>query len=586
MQRRARIAQGLLLTALLAACDRAAPSISDPKIIGGREAGSHPFMAGLIDEGGQTAYCGASFIARDVVLTAAHCVKDAAARMRVSVGLRNNSEHGNSTTIPVAAVRIHPDYLKINDDVMGHDIALLFLGAYDDDALPADVQPIALNTQANLPETAAGGFATVIGWGNTTSYGSLFEDGLREVDVSIVSLASCRDAYGDMIASQICAGDFAQGGKDSCQGDSGGPLIAKNGAGNDVLVGVVSWGDGCALSGKPGVYTRVSAFKSWIDAETTRFRATQPTTTTAADVTDFVASHCYAKLEKTTEDSEGGNKLTVTNRFLPTAAFTSGNGPGGSSSTFTMTPCHFALGGDGDAFKVELQGTTETSLKLVAKRTAPAASWTAPAAPSTKALMLCEDAALKLLYDPQGRESFVFIANTYYDFASPFSGTIRNDAVIKECKVHGFKLRFIEQTGLLGKQHIGEITSPVVGGTKRFSLEKWSGGAAGQLALSFEKEDATKGKLTLENTLANDLHTWELACEFGFTIIDAAGKQHAPTNGSDGMKHWKFSTPTDAEGTIRAGETASMKYATTTGLPATTANRCMINKRPVEVTVQ
>ncbi len=585
MQRRGRIAQGLLLTALLAACDRAAPSVSDPKIIGGREAGSHPFMAGLIDEGGRTAFCGASFIARDVVLTAAHCVKDAAARMRVSVGLRNNSDHGNAATIAVAAVRIHPDYLKVNDDVMGNDIALLFLAAYDEDALPADVQPIALNTQANLPETATGGFATVIGWGNTTSYGSLFEDGLREVDVPVVSLESCRDAYGAMQASQICAGDFALGGKDSCQGDSGGPLIAKNGAGDDVLVGVVSWGDGCALSGKPGVYSRVSAFKAWIDGETARFRATNPTTT-AADVTDFVDSHCYAKLEKTTEDSEGGNDLTLTNRFLPTAAFTSGEGPGGSSSTFTMTPCHFSLGGAGDAFKVELQGATETTLKLVAKRTAPAASWTAPAAPSTKAVMICEDSELKLLYDPQGRESFVFTANSYYDFASPFSGTIRADAVIKECAVHGFKLRFIEQTGILGKQYIGEITAPVVGGTKRFSLEKWTGGAAGQLALNFKKLDATSGELKLENTLTTDLHTWDLACEFGFTIIDAAGKQHAPVDGSDGLKHWKFSTPTDTDGTIRAGATASMKYATTTGLPAVTANRCLVNKRPVEVTVQ
>ncbi len=55
--------------------------------------------------------------------------------------------------------------------------------------------------------------------------------------------------------NMMCAG-VNGGGKDSCQGDSGGPLLDRE---NGVLVGVVSWGTGCAVDGFPGVYARISS---------------------------------------------------------------------------------------------------------------------------------------------------------------------------------------------------------------------------------------------------------------------------------------------------------------------------------------
>ncbi len=66
--------------------------------------------------------------------------------------------------------------------------------------------------------------------------------------------------------TQICAGEY-NGGKDTCQGDSGGAIYTADFINNKlkfVAVGVVSYGEGCAQRGKPGIYTRISAFLPWI----------------------------------------------------------------------------------------------------------------------------------------------------------------------------------------------------------------------------------------------------------------------------------------------------------------------------------
>lgn len=64
--------------------------------------------------------------------------------------------------------------------------------------------------------------------------------------------------------ANICAGVLA-GGRDACNGDSGGPLIIRGrNAATDELVGLTSFGEGCAQKNVPGGYTNVLKYISWI----------------------------------------------------------------------------------------------------------------------------------------------------------------------------------------------------------------------------------------------------------------------------------------------------------------------------------
>jgi hypothetical protein len=88
---------------------------------------------------------------------------------------------------------------------------------------------------------------------------------LLETAIETIPTTTCRARYrGTAInEGQLCAG-LELGGRDSCQGDSGGPLIVRNPGGCPYQVGIVSWGEGCAMEKAYGVYTRVSHYAQWI----------------------------------------------------------------------------------------------------------------------------------------------------------------------------------------------------------------------------------------------------------------------------------------------------------------------------------
>ena len=141
----------------------------------------------------------------------------------------------------------HPSY---NSNTLKNDIALLKLQTPV--TYSSRIQLIPL---PNGQTVQTGTAAVVTGWGKTTEGGST-SDILKQASICVQDAKIC----GSDNNLQICAG-IASPVIDTCQGDSGGPFVVKGTSGDYYLAGVTSNGVGCR--GR-GVYTRVSAYETWI----------------------------------------------------------------------------------------------------------------------------------------------------------------------------------------------------------------------------------------------------------------------------------------------------------------------------------
>ncbi|XP_065369161.1 trypsin eta-like [Calliphora vicina] len=251
----------LLATLSIYCMPTSATTLIENRIIGGEsvEINSAPYLVSIrYKKNNSTPFehrCSGTIYSSKVILTTATCVIGLDLnRLHVKAGSTYRSQNDGFLYL-VEKYIIHPEY---NIWFTDNDLALLVLAFDLTSSFPKEIDPIAL--LSNVPPVNS--LATIAGWGITdASANSKFSEILQIAHVNVVDILDCKRSYGEnrISPAMLCAtGDDS----DACLGDAGGALVYE-----DKALGLISWGNGCANSDFPGVYTNLVYFKEWIENE-------------------------------------------------------------------------------------------------------------------------------------------------------------------------------------------------------------------------------------------------------------------------------------------------------------------------------
>jgi len=251
-------------------------------IVGGVQAlkGGYPYQVSFEYVGwfgSRQHICGATIVGNKWIITAAHCIVDGpkASSYNVVVGRHSLTSFNKDFTRRhgVQRVIVHPKWTGDYEEEMSNDIALIELRTpmtFNEFVQPACLPDNVSSNPDGLYQP--GTMALISGWGEMDPKKPEQEDPgrspriLRAAAIPFIEWNACKNAnflYQEMVTKTMTCAGYMTGGIDGCQGDSGGPLV-KIVDGKATLLGVVSWGIGCAQPNNPGIYTNVAYELDWI----------------------------------------------------------------------------------------------------------------------------------------------------------------------------------------------------------------------------------------------------------------------------------------------------------------------------------
>ncbi len=558
------------------------PQRSEPKIIGGRDAtAAYEFFVGLYDAGYySSSFCGGTLVASDVVVTAAHCVSPPYMDMEVGIGLRTNRNPSPDQLRKVRAVEVHPNYES--DDA---DIALLFLEPHPNDV--TQLKPLAINSLRDWPAPA--NEVRVIGHGNTTSYGWLDAPVLQEVDVPIVDNASCKTIYPELTDAKLCAGLMLEGGKDSCQGDSGGPLFSTGP--EPRLVGIVSYGIGCAQKAAPGVYTRVASYVDWISERIEAYR--NPVAPDLDGLADLVKTYCYAPGRNQAELSNGTDKIIYNSRIQPDFGeiFPLPKGDSWDSiqareQLSLVKRCAFTLGtgSEVEVIQAKKESATVPSFRGFVRLNA---EWHEVKVKENQGVSYnckmvdTEWKSLGAQFDNSAYGPMLWYVNlddSYYD-AEPLDAEPEAVKEAGRCDVKGYSLSIYEsQETRYARVQLADAAP--------YWFRLWAAPDIEDPVAAIVKPLSSQvGVIEIFNDSTTDLFTWSLACDVPFSLKDRMGGIHV-AQGENRRWTLRFDYPSSTQAAIAQSYSRSFTIKLENSLISELPQaNCAINNSKLPITV-
>lgn len=543
---------------------RAERSFASPAVIGGQPAEAPASFAALGLRGATDLLCGASLIAADVLVTAAHCVTDLEAPLIAYPRLRYLVERKNSVAIPVERVVIHPRYQPSSSDA---DVALLFLKPGLAAAVPG-FRPLGLVKDKGLPEVAPEVWLRVYGHGNASNFGWLQREELQSLGMRVIPLEVCKKmhpALGIVGPGQLCAASpHAEGaGRDSCWGDSGGPLFFE-GEGEEQLLGVVSWGLGCAQKKTPGVYTRLAFYKDWIDA--TLKTPPRPIESLAQLGAADLSGRCYWQLSAV-DELEGG---TVRRRWLSHFSF-EGLEPGAwrpssrGAGEWVGEPC--GLGGLVRLGSPSLEAPAKYAFLLVSREGA----YEAPL-PTLYHQQVLSCGGWYLSWKPVWAQGWLETPETFLDLgAMAWSKDWEAARVLASCEDSAGGFRVLENGE--GRKAVAITSSP--SSSTIFELEPTADSQTLDLytgSASDPKE--SHERLTFSNKSEEALYSFKLSCSFPFTLYGPDGSERPAEPEAAGAYTVLLLYPNTLYAWIPAKSTRTLEW---THAPLSSDSSCKVN---------